>query len=408
MEQGENKLRAVYEDYLATLDEIEARSSRLALERWDKFLEGRPPEEVDGSRREWFEMAQEESGLPAKQVSEISERVGRFYSWLTLARPAAPPFGGGVAKPAVTRDAGLPAPPPSLESDPKLWVQGPSLGPPPTRAHAHSPITAEGEHTYGPGGPVRNVRAIWVVGVMLAACLLGILPYVLVVTPLARLETDLSVYIRSADKKEMAGLYGWLIPHAMAVGVELDPDRAEVDYEASEAARFGVTKLRYVNIMVPGRQMLWGIKRDVAISARALSEFEVGAPKPPELEAAPMQQGSPAPERTLSVEDLEELRAMRARIDTAIANLRTTVGTVPTAAQALLAEEANAIGATLRAREGKSKPEALLAGVLKSLEKISRAEELDLKRLDNDLYEIETQLRQVDRHLEEIEAGTSR
>ena len=74
----------------------------------------------------------------------------------------------------------------------------------------------------------------------------------------------------------------------------------------------------------------------------------------------------------------------------------------------MLAEEANAIGETLEARGGNSKPEVLLAGVLKSLEKISRAEELDLKRLDNDLYEIETQLRQVDRHLEEIEAGAAR
>ncbi|MCB0221268.1 MAG: hypothetical protein KDH09_16340, partial [Chrysiogenetes bacterium] len=333
MEQGENKLRAVYEDYLATLDDIEARSSRVALERWDKFLEGRPPEEVDGSRREWFEMAQEESGLPAKQVSEISERVGRFYSWLTLARPAAPPFGGGVAKPSVSRDAGLPTPPPSLEGDPKLWVQGPSLGPPPTRVH--TPIAAEGEHAYGAGGPVRNVRAIWVVGVMLASCLLGILPYLFIVTPLARLETDLSVYIRSADKQEMTGLYAWLVPHAQAVGIELDPDAAKVSYEASEAARFGVTKLRYVNISVPGEQVLWGIRREVEISARALSEFEVGAPKAPEIEAVPEVQAAPAAAPKLSDEDVRELRALRARIDTAIANLRATVGSVPTAAQAL-------------------------------------------------------------------------
>ena len=405
MEQGENKLRPVYEDYLASLDEIEARSSRVALERWDKFLEGRPPEEVDGSRREWFEMAQEESGLPAQQVREISDRVGRFYSWLSLARPSAPPFGGGVAKPAVTRDAGLPSPPPSLESDPKLWVQGPSLGPPPTRTHGQRPVAAEGEHPHGVGGPVRNVRAIWVVGAMLAACLLGILPYILIVTPLARLETDLSIYIRAADKKEMAGLYEWLVPHALAAGIELDPDAAVIEYEDSEAARFGVTKLHYVNLTVPGRQLLWGVRREVVVSARALSEFEVGAPEPPELEnVSPPQSELPAAAtHALGPGEISELRAIRSRIDTAIANLRTTVANVPTAAQALLAEEISAIDKGLA--KGESKPEILLAGVLESLLKISRAEELDLKRLDNDLYEIETQLRQVDRHLEELEAG---
>lgn len=400
MEQGENKLRAVYEDYLGSLDELEARQSRAALERWDKFLEGRPPEEVDGGRREWFEMAQEESGLPAAKVREVSERVGRFYEWLKLARPTQPPFGGGVAKPPVTRDAGLPTPPPSLSDDPKLWVQGPSVGPPP--AGPRKPAA--------PGGPVRNIRAIWVVVFLLTACVLGILPYMLIVTPLARLETDLSVYIRSADQEEMDGLFRWLVPRAQKAGVVLDPDAARIDYEASEAAQFGVDKLNYVDITIPGRQLLWGATREVEISARALSEFKVGRPAPPEIEAAADEAAPPEPQREsgMSTAHIEGLRAQRKRLDTAIANLRTTVKSAPAAAQALLAEELHAIESSLRSQEQWTRPEKLFGKVLTELFEISRTEKIDLKKLDNRLYKIETQLRQIDRLLDELEAQRGR
>jgi len=402
-------LPALYEDYLASLDPIEARASRGALEDWDRFLDGRAPGEVDGNRREWFELAQEEKGLAAADVRDRSARVERFYGWLAAARPEAL---GGASKPqpkrAPSRDPALPPPPPNFSGagDAKLWVQGPSVGPPPTARSARlgprgRPIEKARREAAGAVRAARRTPLLLAVFLSLGI-IAGALPYVLVFAPRAALEADVQTYLAAADEAAMAKLYRWLPPKAEEYGLAVDPSSIASQWLETFGSKNSSRGLHEIRLQFSAAQEIWLAQLPVDFEISALSRFEPPpAPKPGEgpgeEKESPPDSGDAMPEAPrIPREQAEELLAVIEAARIAMGNYRTAVPSAPVEAGQVLAGDMEALLDRLSKIPAGSRARPALQDVLQSLLALSR-EKPDSVRMENEFFKAGVRLREAAR-----------
>ncbi len=410
-------LSALYEDYLASLDPIEARASRGALEDWNRFLDGRSPGEVDGKRREWFELSQEEKGLGPAEVKDRSARVERFYGWLAAARPEALREGSKPQpKRAPSRDPSLPAPPPNFSGagDPKLWMQGPSVGPPPTARSARlgphgGPIEAARREAAGLSRPRRRAAAP-PVALALLALLGGALPYALVFSPRSALEADVRTYLSSADEKAMSKLYAWLLPKAQDYGLAVDPSGVRAEWLETFGSRNSSSGLHEIRLHFSARQRLWGAELPVDFSVSALSRFEPPPSVP--LESPPPEEGPQAPPgpnaapeaepwdaaapSQIPLEQAAELSALIGAVRIAMSNYRTAVPSAPVEAGQALAGDMEVLLDRCAKIPAGSRARPVLQEVLQSLLALSR-EKPGPARMENEFFKLGVKLREAER-----------
>ncbi|MEW6776419.1 MAG: hypothetical protein AB1405_09005 [Bdellovibrionota bacterium] len=393
------ELPSIYEEYLSTLDSSETHASRQALEDWHRFLEGRQPGEVDGSRREWFELTREETGLPAAEVKSRSERVGRFYSWLSAARPEALRKNSAQPKPAPTRDSSLPPPPPDLAKEENLFKQGPSLGPPPFAGPKDGtgrewlkkkPPAAQPKITR----PAKKASSFLVGGGILFLAASVLLAYIFLWSPPTALESDVELYLQSANGQQMTAFYEWLSPKALAAGFEID--RAGVRLELKPLA--GASKdFQEIRLEIPAVQNVFGWKRRVTLKARAPSIHRPPEGFEPPAAAAPEEIPAETPAVVYSPEDARLLREGIEQIRTSLNNYRRLVSTAQGPASKLLETDITQVMARIDSAAASRARDVLLGAAGELLDIAKNPPELKL--LENRLFEVERALREAERQL---------
>lgn len=395
-ETDNRQLPQIYEEYLGGVAEERRPLAREALVRWNRFVEGRDPLEVDGTHRAWFEMTQEEQELGREQVEALSAEVGRFYDWLEARRPAKPP-----------KPAGQPTPRSAPSGSSAAAALSPTLPPDRLMAPARPGVARPVESP-----PRRSIvfPILFVLGVLTAGAAFAF--YQEVVAPVDELRAELRAYLDRPSPEAIGRLHEWLLPKAHVHGFEAGAEDVELTVTPVRSV-LDEKVLRYeLSVSMDLTQRVLWIGRELTISAEGVMERKPILPRA--METTP-EGGAADPRVTVTKTPVPKLdSAARARIGewiatlrSAINNYRITYTSTPAKSGELLRDDVAAVRAGLSEHPIDFRSAQIVGEVADALLELA-GEEMKAGRIEDRLYRLEIKLREAERLLREELGGPTR